>query len=608
MTDVIRRFVSGNKARFKDKHLHLELDLVYVTDQVIVMGYPAIGLEGLYRNRRDDAKKFLEHRHGKNYWVFNFCPVRENSYAPTVFDGRVSRYPFPDHHAPPLAVLPLVAREMRAWLDGSPDRVAVLHCKAGKGRSGTLACSYLLSMDITPHPPRLERSNTTKQWAQVKVEKLMQVMPTDDPSGSQPASPRVSVETLSSAEDLTSPAETVPSTSTVTIHGEEHPNGTIDVAPVSLKHVLDLHTSRRMKSPSSPTKKVKQGVSIPSQRRWLGYWSQLLANQGPHGFWEVDTIKPKPKVRLTEIKVRMKDLGGVRVSLVRAANMVIDRTKYGRSGGSKGNEQGHVWVSLARYDDVLAEELEACERATRHESGNMGKVRTALNEDGERETSRHFFTDSQWDSTKMVRSFARMGVIGNNAVQTEKAGDEFLTKYVLRPLSDERWVTIKEDIPHATNGDSGVVNDAVPSETNSIADVTHPSHERGIVVDAHREIRVKFYMGQVFIAWLWLIPAFHVDLPAMTPGTASTILLTRKDTDFPVGIGSALLDVEISFERCAEEEPEQPPGFSHPHSVTTPAGEAEGYADEPTGIAANVDSIATDVVGGFVETTQATAN
>lgn len=61
------------------------------------MGYPASGLEGFYRNRREDAQKFLNHRHGKNFWVFNFCPVKENSYPASVFDGRVSRYPFPDH-------------------------------------------------------------------------------------------------------------------------------------------------------------------------------------------------------------------------------------------------------------------------------------------------------------------------------------------------------------------------------------------------------------------------------------------------------------------------------------------------------------------------------
>ena len=75
----------------------LDEDLAYITDHVMVMGYPATGLEGLYRNRREDAKKFLEHHHGKNFWVFNFCPIKENTYSASVFDGRVSRYPFPDH-------------------------------------------------------------------------------------------------------------------------------------------------------------------------------------------------------------------------------------------------------------------------------------------------------------------------------------------------------------------------------------------------------------------------------------------------------------------------------------------------------------------------------
>lgn len=39
---------------------------------------------------------------------------------------------------------------MRNWLkdpDMGKDRVAVVHCKAGKGRSGTVACSYLISQE-----------------------------------------------------------------------------------------------------------------------------------------------------------------------------------------------------------------------------------------------------------------------------------------------------------------------------------------------------------------------------------------------------------------------------------------------------------------------------
>ena len=97
MANFVRRLVSGDKARFKDAHLDIELDLVYVTDHIIIMGFPATGVEGFYRNNRDDAKRFLDHRHGHNYWVFNFCPLRENSYPASFFDGRVSRFPFPDH-------------------------------------------------------------------------------------------------------------------------------------------------------------------------------------------------------------------------------------------------------------------------------------------------------------------------------------------------------------------------------------------------------------------------------------------------------------------------------------------------------------------------------
>jgi phosphatidylinositol-3,4,5-trisphosphate 3-phosphatase/dual-specificity protein phosphatase PTEN len=63
------------------------------------------------------------------------CPLYENAYSAESMSGRVSRYPFPDHHAPPLSLLPLAVREMNAWLDGDPERVAIIHCKAGKVRN-----------------------------------------------------------------------------------------------------------------------------------------------------------------------------------------------------------------------------------------------------------------------------------------------------------------------------------------------------------------------------------------------------------------------------------------------------------------------------------------
>lgn len=123
-----------------------------MTQQIIVMGFPAVGVESIYRNHRADVQRFLSARHGSDFWVFNFCPLTENAYHESVFEGRVSRYPFPDHQSvpslrastilsihsvPPFAYLPLITREIHAWLSGSDARVAVLHCK------GTCLCLLL---------------------------------------------------------------------------------------------------------------------------------------------------------------------------------------------------------------------------------------------------------------------------------------------------------------------------------------------------------------------------------------------------------------------------------------------------------------------------------
>lgn len=61
------------------------------------------------------------------------------------------------------------------------------------------------------------------------------------------------------------------------------------------------------------------------------------------------------------------------------------------------------------------------------------------------------------------------------------------------------------------------------------------------------------------------------------------ILLTRKEVDFPLGIGSGILDVEISLEWLRETEAEvvQPPA-----RLGSQEEEAQGKTGEPSGIAA----------------------
>jgi hypothetical protein len=51
---------------------------------------------------------------------------------------------FPDHHAPPLALLCKIVRTLHAWLEADAMNVVVVHCLAGKGRTGTVIAAYLL--------------------------------------------------------------------------------------------------------------------------------------------------------------------------------------------------------------------------------------------------------------------------------------------------------------------------------------------------------------------------------------------------------------------------------------------------------------------------------
>ncbi|KDQ60191.1 hypothetical protein JAAARDRAFT_32572 [Jaapia argillacea MUCL 33604] len=608
MTDFVRRLVSGNKARFKDGALDIELDLAYITDKVIVMGYPATGIEAVYRNRREDARKFLEHRHGKNFWVFNFCPIRENSYDPGFFDGRVSRYPFPDHHAPPLAMLALAAREMRLWLDGHPDRVAVLHCKAGKGRSGTLACSYLLTLPTEPSPPMLQRSYDAKEWAKVRAEDWMDIMPADDLTDADVpgnatvegaesvknegvGEPRVRVSTEANVKNTEGdstviPAIVLPEVSNVVspqpmsaAGGATEPNSSLAPAgstggrksPNSLQHVLNLHTSRRMKPHSSSSsdseeekkpKKVRLGVSIPSQRRWLYYWSLLLAHQGPPGFWgnpppttdlasgDSPTLTPK-QVRLKQITLRMHDPGSVKLTLVKAANVLINQTGLAKTSNIKVIRDGQVWVSLARYDDQFVEVLEKWEKVTRDEEGDMGRRRKGFEGD-EEESLRELFGDEKWDREKMVRSFARLGEVGEGAVRKEdgEGKEGKVVAYTLIPLTDDKWVKIRDDLEGAKG--EGIQDDTgAKSEETSVVDImpgVDGISEDGIVLDAEREFRMKLYMGQVFMGWLWLIPSFH--MPHNEPGASGPVHLTfaKKDIDFPLGLGSSIIDLDVTLE------------------------------------------------------------
>ena len=141
-----RKAVSGNKRRVRKEGF--DLDMAYIAPRIIIHGFPAAGLEHMYRNPRLEIKRFMDKNHKDHYKMYNFCCEYGRSYDPAVFHNRVERYPFKDHNTPPLESMAAFANSVKAWLDADPQNVVNMHCKAGKGRAGLMGCVALIRTGI----------------------------------------------------------------------------------------------------------------------------------------------------------------------------------------------------------------------------------------------------------------------------------------------------------------------------------------------------------------------------------------------------------------------------------------------------------------------------
>ena len=105
--------------------------------------------------------------------------------------------------------------------------------------------------------------------------------------------------------------------------------------------------------------------------------------------------------------------------------------------------------------------------------------------------------------------------------------------------------------------------DPLSSAKSSVTDLSNANmraNESGasiVLLEAGREVRAKLYLGRIFLGWFWFIPVFHMPPPpsdVIRSGednksrVPTHVTLSRKEIDFPVGAGAALIDVDIVLE------------------------------------------------------------
>ncbi|OMO87720.1 hypothetical protein CCACVL1_08802 [Corchorus capsularis] len=74
--------------------------------------------------------------------IYNLCI--EEEYDTLHFHGRVEKFPFDDNHVPNLEMVKSFCESVYSWLSSDPKNIAVIHCMAGKGRTGLMVCAYLV--------------------------------------------------------------------------------------------------------------------------------------------------------------------------------------------------------------------------------------------------------------------------------------------------------------------------------------------------------------------------------------------------------------------------------------------------------------------------------
>lgn len=139
----LKQVVSKKKRRLDDKDFNL--DMVHITNKIIAMGFPSKGCESIYRNSISEVLKIFQIKYSNNIKIYNLCIEESRIYNKDLFlNSNVALFPSKDHNPCSVRMILEFCVDAFLYFNKNVDSYIAVHCKAGKGRTGVMICSYLI--------------------------------------------------------------------------------------------------------------------------------------------------------------------------------------------------------------------------------------------------------------------------------------------------------------------------------------------------------------------------------------------------------------------------------------------------------------------------------
>ena len=148
--EILEKYGITNLSEYNDKKrrsnelvYYLEwngilLNLSYIYPNMALMCTPSAS-EIYKRNDIRIVSDFIHEKHGEHFYIIN---THLQNYDISYFDNKVKYLPFPDHCSPKISYFENTCKVISQIFQDDPECTIFVHCKAGRGRSGTVIAAY----------------------------------------------------------------------------------------------------------------------------------------------------------------------------------------------------------------------------------------------------------------------------------------------------------------------------------------------------------------------------------------------------------------------------------------------------------------------------------